>query len=254
MAKKIATFASAILLTAALGAGCGADRSGGFAAAVAQVPGPEAVGATEWLEYVDALRTTAVVTTYADDGTAVVRTMRLNVDVNDGVLAAEGNLPGGSWTARITLDDWGVLNPLGIGWVHDHGDLHLNKQQKQQLARTLRLILHRIRGPVNLLEGGGEEIVAVEDVFVAGYDATRMIAAGRPELALAYFFSDGQLRMITQGAVEPGGTGEVTVYTTERTAAGAIQPAAFEVMKIGRDSLIGRQKIMAVRLTDVRLD
>ncbi|MFW6146674.1 MAG: hypothetical protein ACOC7R_05010 [Planctomycetota bacterium] len=254
MAKKIATFGWMVLLTAALGAGCGADRGAGFKAAVAGVPSPRSVGATDWLEYVDTLETTAVVTTYESDGTAVVRTMRLDVDVSDGVMTAEGNLPGGSWSARITVDHWGILHPLSVGWVRDYGALHLNMKQEKDLARMLRLILHRIRGPINLLEGGGEEIVAVEDVFVAGYDATRMIASGRPELALAYFFADDQLTMIAQGAVEPGGRGEVTVYTTERTAAGAIQPAGFEVMKIGQDSLIGQQKIMAVRLTDVRLD
>ena len=146
-----------------------------------------------------------------------------------------------------------MTNPLGIGWIRQYEDLDLSKQEKTELARTLRLILHRIRGPINLLQGG-EQIVAVEKVFVAGYDATRMIASGRPQLSLAYYFSDKQLRMITQGAVEPGGNGDVSVYTTERTAAGAIQPAGFEVMEIGRDSLIGQRKLMAVRLTDVRLD
>ncbi|NLF32079.1 MAG: hypothetical protein GX591_14480 [Planctomycetes bacterium] len=254
MARKIATFGWMVVLAAALGAGCGADRRGGFRTAVAQAPTPQAVGATEWLQYVDNLQTTAVVTTYEADGTAMVRTMRLDVDVDSGVVTAEGNLPGGAWSARVTLDGWGVTHPLGIGWVRDYGDLKLTNQEEEDLARTLRLILHRIRGPINLYKGGGEEIVAVENVFVAGYDATRMIASGRPGLALAYYFSDGQLRMIAQGAVEPGGNGEVTVYTTERTAAGAIQPAGFEVMQIGQDSLIGQRKIMAVRLTDVRLD
>jgi len=254
MVKKTATFGWIVMVAGALGAGCGVDRGGGFETAVGELPSPSSVGASEWLEYVDTLETTAVVTTYAADGAAVVRTMRLDVDVNGGVMTAEGNLPGGSWSARVALDGWGVTSPLGVGWIRDRGDLQLSDQAKKDLARTLRLILHRIRGPLNLLEGGGEEIVAVEDVFVAGYDATRMIASGRPELALAYFFSDGALRMITQGAVESGGNGEVTVYTTERTAAGAIQPAGFEVMKIGQDSLIGQGKILAVRLTDVRLD
>ena len=180
-------------------------------------------------------------------------TVRLDIDLDAGLMSARGNLPGGYWSARVAMDGWAITRPLAIGWVRTHDDLELTKAQKAELVDMLRLILHRVRGPINLL-GGGEEIVEVQEVFVAGYDAIRMTVSGRPEEALGYFFADGQLRMVTQGAIEPGQQGKATVYTTQRTVSGAIQPAGFEVMLIGRDSLIGRQKIMSVRLTDMTFD
>ena len=72
MAMKTATYACIVVLAGALVAGC-AGRSAEFSTAVAQTPSPTSVGATEWLESVSSLQTTAVITTYDEAGAALVR-------------------------------------------------------------------------------------------------------------------------------------------------------------------------------------
>lgn len=211
-------------------------------------------GVADWLRNVDTVETTALVTSYDAEGTAYPTIQYLRINPRGKWITARCNLPGGSWTARVYLDDWSVTNPIGIGWVSDHGDVQLTDEQEEEIACTLRLILHRVCGPVNLL-GGGEKVTAADQVFATGYEMTRFRVKGRPSLARAYFFGDAadQLRLVTQGGWQPTDAGTVTVYRNMRTPDGVVLPSELEVSNLGENSLIGRKKTLSVRLTNIKI-
>ncbi len=212
-----------------------------------------AFGVAEWLRDVSVFSATALVTTYDDDGVARLSTQYLKVRPRAGRISARCYLPGGSWSACVGLDGWGLRNPIG-DWVIDHGDVDLNGEQKDRIVQTLRLILHRVRGPLNTL-GGGESVIEARRVFAAGYEMTRCRVTGRDEMASAYFYGSAadRLKLVTQGGVEPTEAGAVTVYTNMQTPGGVVLPARLDVSTLGGNSLIGRKKILSVRLTDVKI-
>jgi hypothetical protein len=140
-----------------------------------------------------------------------------------------------------------------VGLVTTSLDASLTSAQKQQIENYLRLILHRLRGPLNLLDGG-ETPGAVTTVFVASRAMRRVEATGRAELAKAYFFDERyhDLRLITDGKDTPPASGTVTVLTNERVD-GLLLPVEMEVVDAGRDCLIGTHTRMSVQLKDVRV-
>jgi hypothetical protein len=235
-------------------AGCASRGTTLTTASTVTVPQPSDLGADDWLRDVSTLEATALVTAYDADGAAHVSVVQLTVDVNAGKVRATCNIPGGSWRAAIALDGWGLMNPIGWDSVSARGDASLTEAQREQIAERLRLILHRLRGPVNVL-GGGERIVASDRMTAGAHDLTRLRVEGRPSLVAAYYFdeSKAQLRMVAQGGYEPGDTGTMTVYHTERTADGVVLPVRLEVTQLGVHGLIGSQRILSVRLKDISL-
>lgn len=202
-------------------------------------------GGAKSLQEISSISGTALVKLYDNEGQATIRGQEFTAYPRWGFIQASGRVSGGSWHAYVTL--------AGAGVVTSNLDGGLSGPEKQQIEDYLRLILHRLRGPMNLL-GGGEEPGEVTTVFVASRSMRRIAASGRTDLAKAYFFDERyrDLRLITDGKDTPPGTGTVTVLTNQRVD-GFLLPVTMEVVDAGRDSLIGARTRMTVQLQDVRV-
>ena len=198
------------------------------------------------LKNISTIRGYAVVTTYDPDGARRVRGQDITVRPRAGRLTATGQLPGGTWRAKVSLD--------GGAKVSARGGLRLSDRDAEQIADSLRLVLHRFRGPMNLLDGG-EQADRVESVFVGGYPLRRVGVSGRDELVGAYYFEEAtdELRMVTTGQDTHPRDGTVTIYENMRTIEGIVLPATLEVVNLGRDSFVGDRKILSVRFTGLRV-
>ncbi len=203
-------------------------------------------GGAEAMRDVSAITATAVITAYDDEGTARVSAAEVVIRPNAGRIEAIARLPQGNWRAKVKLD--------GGASVRTSGSLELSSEQKREIGDTLRLILHRVRGPVNLLDGG-ERPGASGPAPLAGHRLIRVPSAGRAELVEAYYFDAGtdELRFVAVGPAEPGERGKVTVLTNKRTRGGLMLPVVMEVLRRGENSLLGERKYLQVRLTEVRV-
>lgn len=199
-------------------------------------------GGIDRLSAIDSLETDAVFTSY-DDGTARVWAAHLILEPRQGVLYANGALPGGGWRARVGLDGRPGTQ------IQTTGALRFSPQERAELERVLRLVLHRVRGPLNLL-AGGETVTEVEAVFTAGYELERIRVDGRSPLATAYFVDTqaDELRFVTAGGDQPGADGTLTLYTNTR-ADGTVLPQRLRVVRIGRVALVGDRPVLEVQFT-----
>jgi len=253
--KSTTVFAAATVCLACL-IGCGPSRSTTLTTAPSVTTvDAQSLGAVDWLRDVSTLEATALITTYDATGAAHVSASSLKVDVDAGKLRARCNIPGGWWKARISLDGWSLTNPIGWDSLRTGGDARLTRAEREQIIRNLRLILHRLRGPINLLRGGGERIVDAAPTVAGARDLTRVLVTGRPLLVSAYFFERNapRLRMIAQDGYEPGQPGTVTLYETRHTTEGAVLPVGLDVRQLGLDTLTSQRRVLSVRLKDVSL-
>ena len=188
----------------------------------------------------------AVVTVYDEAGAGRVRGHEFVIYPRYGRIEAAGRVSGGKWRASVTLD--------GDSQIRVRGDGTLSSSQREQITRYLRLILHRVRGPLNLM-GGGEQSVDHAEVFVAAYSLDRVLADGRTDLASAYFFDakTGELRMVTAGDYEIPGAGTVTLYENAPTKQGVVLPSALQVVALGDSSFVGDRKILSVRFENLEI-
>ena len=182
----------------------------------------------------------AVVTVYDDDGIGRVRGQNFTANLPSGRIKAEGVFPGGTWRGSASVD--------GNSSVSSSGDGSLSDGQKQEIGDYLRLIIHRMRGPVNLLRRGGEDPGQVESLFQSGHPMMRVLSCGREDMATAYFFDKKtcRLRMMSTGDYELPGEGTVTLYEYARTASGVLLPKSLEVVALGPNSFVGSRKIVSV--------
>lgn len=237
---------SVLVLTAVVIGGCAtSSRLPASPAEQVVVDAAEHVGGVDWPRKISRISGTALVELYEPDGSVVIRGQQFTAYPRWGLIQANGRLPGGAWHAWVTIG--------GLGLVTTGGDFHLRGGEKDQIEQYLRLILHRLRGPVNLL-GGGEQPVDVQAVFVAGMPMHRVGATGRPELASAYFFDRKyrQLRLILKEDAGGAGAGTVTILTHKRVD-NVLLPVAMEVVEAGSDSLIGERARLSVRLENLRV-
>ena len=226
--------------------GCGrANRVPGSQAEQVVMDAADRSGGARQLEEVSRITGSALVKLYDDEGRATVRGQQFTAYPRWGLIQAQGRLGGGSWRAMVSV--------AGVGLVTTSGDASLDSAEKERIENYLRLILHRLRGPMNLL-GGGEKPVEVKTVFVAGRAMRRIAATGRPELAKAYFFDERyrDLRLITDGKDTLPGSGTVTVLNNQRVD-GYLLPVSMQVVEVGKDSLIGERTRMSVRLENVHV-
>jgi hypothetical protein len=225
--------------------GCG--REGGPPSSQAEQVVMDAAarcGGSKQLGEVSRITGCALVKLYDNEGNATVRGQQFTAYPRLGLIQAQGRLGDGRWHATVAMGGMGVVTG---------GDANLSRADKEQIENYLRLILHRLRGPMNLL-GGGEKPVEVSTVFVAGRAMRRVAATGRPELAKAYFFDERyrDLRMIADGKDTPPGSGTVTVLDNQHVD-GYLLPVGMEVVEVGQDSLIGRRTRLSVHLENVHV-
>jgi len=237
------------VLCGALVVGCGQGRTKApvSAAELVVAAAVDDYGGLDRLSRISTVRAYALVTTYDERGGAHVCGQQLTIRPRAGRIESAGLLPGGSWRAKVSLD--------GGGGVSTSGRARLSESEKVGITQYLRLILHRVRGPMNLL-GGGERPDRLDRVFVATLPLDRVLAAGRPELASAYFFDPAtrELRLVTVGDYVAPGSGTVTSFRNARLDNGIMLPTWMEVVNLGANSFVGDRKILTVQFTDVQTD
>jgi len=114
-------------------------------------------------------------------------------------------------------------------------------------------LLHRLRGPYNLLEGK-ESARAPQKDQVGGQEVIRVGVTGDNRMAVAYYFGSatGILKYVTAGADSPGSNGTVTSYEYCSLKNGATFPSLIQVNRIGRNVLLGETPVFQVEISDVK--
>jgi len=234
----------------ALLAGCQSDNTIDPAAADLGQAGPivrrslEAAGGRRPMHEVAAVSADVALTVHPESGAVYLLPHRLEADLLSSRLKASGRTPMGRWQA--------VVDPQGRYRLLSYG-LSKVDMERELLGKVLGLVLHRLRGPVNLLDV--DRPLRAARALVGGVAVIRVGVEGRPEQAMAYYFDAGSglLRFITTGADQPGGEGTVTIYEYSRMADGRMFPHRLRAVKIGRLVLIGDEPVWEADLSNVSL-
>ncbi len=203
----------------------------------------DAMGGIGRWRSVGSIEAIAVVSIYDDTGKAMINEQHQVIKLKKDVILASARTAEGSWTAAVDGD--GDSKFKSKGFVESSG-------RKAALVESLRTILHRVRGPVNLC-GGGEKATGSGRVRISGMDLIRVPVKGGDADVKAYYF-DAQthsLKLVTAGADEAGGEGTVTVYTWKMHPNGMAFPEKISVTKIGKHVLVGDEPVLEVNYRKV---
>ena len=206
----------------------------------------------EWLGGYDTwgrlgpVRASAVVSIHDSNGQAYVSRQQQTIDIHGGRLVAAAHTAQGPWTA--TVHDSGRYDLGGSGVVFD-------RQMQERICGELATLLHRVRGPLNLLRGS-EKVNSVERTRLGGEDVIRVAVDGSGGQAIAYYFeaTSGVLRYVTAGSERPGAEGTVTVYTYMMLPNGMAFPRRIRVVETGENVVIGLRPVFEAEFTDVEVD
>jgi hypothetical protein len=186
----------------------------------------------------------AIVTTYDRDGQKYADRQKMVVDLGANTIAARGATPQGTWTARAGQ---GGLSSIDAEPRVDAALI------ARRMGMVLPVLLHRLRGPYNLLEGA-EAARSPQNAQVGGVPVIRVGVTGDNRQAIAYYFgpATGILKYVTAGADSPGGSGAVTGYEYRSLANGATFPSLIQVNRIGGNVLLGETPVFQVEISDVK--
>lgn len=186
--------------------------------------------------------TALAVVTQHEAGRSLSNRQVQTIDFPGNVIDAKAATGTGVWNATIPAG--GEARVTGMTTF----------ENSEAIAKTLRLLLHRLRGPLNLV-GGTERIRSIQDVCILDQRLVRVAVEGDTRLAAAYYFDPVTklLRYVTCGADKPGGEGTVTIYTWRRFPDGKVFPCSLKVVKIGQHVLIGEQPVLEADYSDVRV-
>ena len=197
-----------------------------------------------------AVRAKAVITIHQPGGQAYVNTVDLTMDLPGGTLEAQGRTATGAWQGRAGIDGKSTLSGEGLPG---------EPARQQEIAQALTTILHRLRGPVNLLQGTERLGSLVSGATVDGVGVIRRPVTQRGAVDVkAYYFSkaDHRLAFLTTGGDAPGQPGEVTVYEYETLKSGLAFPREIRLVRIGSNVLLGKEVadlLLEATFSDVRL-
>ena len=188
----------------------------------------------------------AVVTTYDKNGKSYTDLQKMVVDLKKDTLTAVGRSPQGPW--RATAYDDGKFKLKAKRPVDKY-------EVTRRMAPTLATLLHRLRGPYNLV-GHHEHARSAEAALIDGARVVRVSVDGDNRKAVAYYFdaATGMLRFVTAGADRPGRKGTVTVYRYAALPNGMAFPKLIKVARLGTHVLVGEEAIFQVEISGMRLD
>jgi len=205
----------------------------------------QAIGGLEPWQDAEKVHVTAVVTCFAEDGRAITNRQQQTYDLEDQTITATAETPNGRWSATVGID----------GKVYESDNLDAAVPGPKRTIEALAVMLHRVLGPLNFLEGL-ERPHSVHEVRVAGEYLDRVTVMGDNRRAVAYYF-DRQthlLRLVTSGADSAGREGTVTLYQYRMLPDGRMFPGEIRVVNIGRHVLIGQTPVLTVEFSDVRIE
>ncbi|RPI62192.1 MAG: hypothetical protein EHM48_04485 [Planctomycetaceae bacterium] len=203
----------------------------------------QAIGSLPDWQKVTNVSATAIVASYDADGNKTVDRLMLNMDIWGGVITADGASPQGAWSARVSDD----------GTCTTTGSPSLGKEA---LCRELGTILHRVRGPLNML-AEREQVLSAHRDRVDGINVNRVAVEGRGKTKMVYYFdaATNLLRFVSEGDETPGSKGTVTIYGQRESYAalpnGLTMPRKFRVVKVGQHVMIGDKPVLDVELSDI---
>lgn len=236
---RIAVFGAVGCSLFAMGCAPGSYTGLGLGSAEPVVTGCiDAMGGLKRWQSVGPIHAQAVVTVYDEAGTADVGKQDQVIDLRAGTIEATSRLPDVEWTARVT-------EAGGVSFRAKGPAVPAAVRARQ--VDALKMILHRVRGPLNLC-GHGERAGGARRVRVDGMDLIRVpVQGGRANIAAYYFDAHTcLLRLASAGADAPGGEGTVTRYSYRTRPDGLSFPERISVFKIGRHVLIGDEPVLEV--------
>lgn len=192
---------------------------------------------------IDTVRFTAIVTTYDETGTSYTDRQEMVVALWGNRITAVGGTPQGAWEA--VADDSGSFELAADAGVD-------RARVTQRMAPTLATLMHRMRGPYNLLRTG-ERARTAQPFSVGGQSVVRVAVAGDNRKAVAYYFdgAGGILKFVTAGADSAGKDGTVTEYQYRSLPDGVAFPSLIREAKIGTHVLVGGAPVFEVEISDV---
>lgn len=246
---RLGRFGLACLLGGLCAVGC-RDRW----ATVRQELGPAADIATASMENlgwetsagkVTSVRFSAVVTTYDKAGKSFTDLQEMVVDLKKDTIAAVGQSPQGRWEVRAY--DRGTVRVRGSGDVDEQA-------VEARMGPTLVTLLHRIRGPYNLV-GHRERARNAESMRVSGVPVIRVGVEGDNRKAIAYYFdaTNGMLQYVTAGSDRPSGDGTITSYQYAALPNGRVFPKLVEQARLGEHVLVGGKPLFRVEISQVEM-
>ncbi|HUS90509.1 MAG TPA: hypothetical protein VM695_01620 [Phycisphaerae bacterium] len=187
---------------------------------------------------------TAIVTSYDKAGRSYTDRQEMEVDLEDGTITSIGGTPQGSWQAAAT--ESGKFSLKADRGVDE-------AKVEQRMGPTLLTLLHRLRGPYNLL-GKRERARTAQDTRVDGQPVVRVAVEGDNRMAIAYYFDAtlGVLKYVTAGGDRPGGDGTITLYEYDSLPDGVLFPKTIRVVRLGEHVLIGETPVFEVEISNVR--
>ncbi len=186
----------------------------------------------------------AIVTTYDKDGHKYTDRQKMVVDLAANSITTTGATPQGTWQA--------TAGPGGAFSVDAQASTNTALVRKR-MGSTLAMLLHRLRGPYNLL-ADREKARTPRKAQVGGLPVIRVGVTGDNSMAVAYYFGSatGILKYVTAGGDSPGSAGTVTTYEYRSLKNGATFPSLIHVNRIGRNVLLGETPVFHVEISDVK--
>lgn len=255
---KLAKVAVVLALAAVLAGGCARKPEDPYEA-FELGPGREivveavnAIGGLEAWKNVNTIEADAIVTIYDAEGVPFVTAQELTVSPHGGALklteswiAVDAPVGEGWWKVRVDADGDSRFRTSGV---------EPSAKQRRRITERLGVLLHRMRGPLNLL-GRGEKVRTARKTTLAGVDVVRVGVSDGPEATAYYFAADsGLLQFVTTGADKPGQDGTITVYDWKVLANGMAVPDRLRVHDIGDHVLIGDRLLLEAKLDKTRID
>ena len=168
---------------------------------------------------------------------------RIELHLQTHTIRADGVTPRGPW--HITLVDRQGWKVLGDG---------LSEIEYQRVGMALATVLHRFRGPWNLLSGI-ERPGEVSETSVGGESVLRVDVTQTPYTTEAYYFDPDlkRLRFVSADADTPGKDGTVTMYDWASFGDGLMLPTHMQARAIGDHVLLGDARVWDFELSDVQV-
>jgi len=191
------------------------------------------------------VRAVALMTVYDRKDQAYLNRQEHKIDMNRGRLSIEAITAKGTWRATYRR---------GGGFSLTGSDA-LEGMTPSQLRQAMRILLHRLSGPMNLLRKS-ETPGHVEHLTLDGKDLVKVSVTGPQPRPTAYYFDSkgGGLQMVSDGPEQPSQGGTVTIYSYQILPGGLVFPKKLTVVRTGDHVLVGRSKVMEVQYSDVQVN
>ncbi len=204
----------------------------------------DSIGGLEAWRDIAEVNAMALVTVYDDTGQARTNRHRVSIDINGRKIETTAATPTGIWRAAYSeKKGLSVKNEEAIDGV-----------SAAQLSQAMGLMLHRVTGPLNLLDTD-EKVIGVSDVWLEGRDLKCLRVNSSHAGPIAYYFDadGGRLRMLGCASQLSDQSETVTLYEYQDIGNAMVFPKSIQVFSTGRHTLVSERPILTVEFSEVTL-